>query len=460
MEYLTPLRIAEVTGGEYIGGDLAGGVRVTGAVSDNRDVKPGDLFVCIKGEHADGHDFAASAFAAGAACCLAERAINGATGPYVRVASTLEAIKTVGRYYRRLFDIPFIGVTGSVGKTTAKEMIAAVLSEKLNTHKTLKNHNNELGIPLTLLSLDDRHEAAVIEMGISDFGEMSRISDIVRPDICVMTNIGYAHLLELEDLNGVLRAKSEIFSFMKPDGVAIMNGDDDLLRDYDPGIKKITYGLGEHNDIRAENVVAEGTDSVSLSIVSDSGRFPARIPAFGAQLALSALAATAVGRQFGMTDEEISRGLLSYKPVEGRANIIQTGAITIIDDCYNANPTSVTSALFTLSALQIRRGAQPFRRVAILGEMIGLGDKSDQMHRDVGAFAARCGLDSLICCGDQAAHIYEGYITAGGNEPWFFLLKTELIQALPELIKKGDAVLIKASRDVKFKEILPALIEL
>ena len=453
MEYLTPQKVAEVTGGEFIGSEGARNARIAGAVRDNREVKPGNLFVCIRGERADGHDFAASAYEAGAACCLAERVLPGANGPYVLVKSSLDAIKAVGKYHRSRFNIPVIGITGSVGKTTAKEMTAAALGAKFRVLKTQGNLNNELGVPLTLLALDSEHEAAVVEMGVSDFGEMSRLADMVRPDICIITKIGYSHLETLGGLEGVLRAKSEVFAYMKPGGLAIMNGDDELLRGYDPGLRKTTFGVGPHNDFCAKSIVAQGTEALAFDICSGSGSFSVRIPAYGNHLALAALAATAAAKQLGMSDGEICGGLLSYKPVDGRANPLETGAITIIDDCYNANPNSVSSALASLSALA-------GRRVAILGDMLDLGGQSELLHREIGTLAAQGGVDSLICCGDKAAHIYEAFVSAGGGDAWRFPAKSELIAALPELIKKGDAVLIKASHGMKFEELLPYLKEL
>ena len=509
MKQLTPQIISDITKGEYIGDISAQGVRVAGAVRDNRHVKPGNLFVCIRGKNVDGHSFANSAFDAGAACCLAEREIPDAIGPYVLVDSTLEAIQSLAAYYRGLFDIPIIGLTGSVGKTSAKELIAAALGSKLNVLKTQGNLNNELGVPLTLLSLNEQHDVAVIEMGINDFGEMSLLAEMVRPDIFVMTKIGYSHLEKLGDLNGVLRAKSEAFSYMKAGGAAILNGgaavlnrgaailsggaavlngsatvlngsatvlnggaavlngsaavlnesaavlngDDDLLWGYDPGMRKITFGIDKRNDFRAENIHAEGTKAVLCDIASNAGQFPVRIPAYGVHLAQLAAAAAAVGHLFGISGDDISRGLLSYAPVGGRANVADTGYITLINDCYNANPDSVGGALTSLAAL-------PNRCVAILGDMLELGVLSDELHRKTGILAARDGIDNLICCGVNAALIYEGYKSAGGKAARYYHDKAELIAALPELIKKGDAVLVKASRGMKFEEIVSFLQEM
>ena len=450
MRYLTPQIIAEITGGDYFGSENALNTRVTGAVRDNRDVKPGNMFVCIRGARVDGHSFANNAFESGASCCLSEQAIPDAKGPYIVVDSSLEAVKKVARYHRNLFQIPVIGITGSVGKTTTKEMVAAALSEKYKVLKTLYNMNNELGVSLMLLSIDESHEVVVIEMGISDFGEMSRLAEMVRPDICVMTAIGYSHIETLGDLNGVLKAKSEVFAYMAPDSYAIFNGDDELLRAFEPGLRKLTFGLGGFNDFYAESILPEGISGVVFDVVSSAGRFTASIPSYGSHLVPAALAASAVGRLLGLSDEDIKKGLSRYAPINGRANVIETGYITLIDDCYNANPGSVAAALTSLSLLNKRR-------VAILGDMLELGAISEQKHRDVGALAAKLGIDNLICCGIMAAYIYEGYRSSGGLLSCFFSDKDKMIASLPEIIKKDDAVLVKASHSMKFEEILPHL---
>jgi len=450
MTTLTPKGIAEITGGKLICKNDDKNVPVTGAVRDNRDVNRGNLFVCVRGERVDGHSFANAAFNSGAACCLAEQNIPDAKGPYVVVESTLEAIKKLGAYYRSLFNIPVIGITGSVGKTTAKELIASVLSKKLCVLKTEMNMNNELGVPLTLMSLNEHHDVAVIEMGISDFGEMGRLADMVRPDIFVMTKIGYAHIKELGDLQGVLRAKTEAFAYMESTGIAVLNGDDELLMGYDPGIHKITFGLGESNDVRAVNIRTKTVEAVEFDIISGTGRFPVVIPAYGSHLANLAPAAVIAGRLLGLADEEICRGFLSYSPVEGRSNVTNPKGITLIDDCYNANPNSVRAALTSISTLS-------GRRVAILGDMLNLGEYSEQMHYEIGVFAAQCGINSLLCHGSHARFIYDGYISAGGTQAYYYPLMTEFKENIPGKIKKGDVVLVKASLGMHFKELLPVI---
>lgn len=448
MSLLTPWKIAEVTGGRYVGSQAQCDIPVAGAVRDNRDVTPGNLFICIQGARVDGHSFANDAFDRGAACCLAEREIKDAKGPYVLVESTLDSLRQLGAYYRSLFDIPIIGITGSVGKTSGKELISAVLGAKYVVHKTDMNLNNDIGVPLTLLSLDESHEVAVVEMGISDFGDMTRLAIMVRPDIFVMTKIGYAHIEQLGDLQGVLKAKTEAFPYMKPGGIAVMNGDDELLFGFDTGRKTYTFGLMEHNDYRAENIITQGVDSTALDIVNAKERFDVTISAYGSHISALAPAAAAVADLLGLTGDEVRRGFMSYSSVAGRAKVSSHSGITLIDDCYNANPNSVKAALTSLSSL-------PGRRVAVLGDMLGLGEHSEQMHLDIGIFAAQCGIDVLFCQGEKAAFLCEGYRTSGGALAEHYENFEELLESLQSQIKKGDAVLVKASRGMHFERLLP-----
>ena len=454
MKPLSLETIARVTGGRYVGPDTQRAVCITGVVRDNRHVQPGNLFVCIRGARADGHSFAPAAWAAGAACCLMQQAPEDAAGPYVLVDSTLDALRALAKYYRSLFDIPVVGVTGSVGKTSAKEMTAAVLSRRFRVLKTPENLNNEIGVPLTVLRLCAEHQAAVIEMGISDFGEMSRLADIVRPDVCIMTNIGYCHLDALGDLDGVLRAKSEVFQFMKPESTAVLCGDDARLAALDPGVRKITFGLGGENAVRAENVENLGFEGVGCEIVHGGERFAVRIPAFGSHMVLAALAAAAVGLTLGLSGTEIAAGIADFRAVGGRANVRKNGSLTVIDDCYNANPNSVAAALTSLAHVS-------GRRVAILGDMLELGRDTDQLHRDVGVLAGKLGIDALICCGRSAEYIYKGLISTGIKIPaWNFPMKEALLRTLPSLIQPGDTILVKASHGMHFEQLVDALLAL
>ncbi|MDR0838024.1 MAG: UDP-N-acetylmuramoyl-tripeptide--D-alanyl-D-alanine ligase [Oscillospiraceae bacterium] len=451
---LTLEKIAGVTRGRLVGAPDCGKITATSVVRDDREVVAGSLFLCFPGKNVDGHDYANRAFALGAVAAIAERDIDDARGPYILVCSTAAALRALGTYYRSRLNIPIIGVTGSVGKTTAKEMLAAALSPRFNVLKTTDNLNNELGVPLTLLQIGAEHTAAVVEMGVSDFGEMTRLAEMARPDFCVVTAIGHCHLDRLGDLKGVLRAKSEVFPRMSRDGTAILNGDDALLRDFDPGIRRLTFGLGSDCDYRAENVVTRGTQSVEFDLITPQARVKVQIPAYGAHLALGALAAAAVAESLGVPAEDIARGLASYRPVGARSSVTDTGYITLIDDCYNANPNSVGAALRSLAAL-------PQRRVAILGDMAELGAASNELHRDVGILAGQLGIDVVICCGEKAEFIFKGTIASRAEiEPYHFPFKQALFERLPQLIKKGDAVLVKASHSMKFEEITAALLEL
>ena len=445
MRHLTPSVILAVTGGKA-NGPLPPG-ELTAIVTDSRAIQPGCLFAAIPGERVDGHDFIGQAAEKGAACVLCQRPCDAPVAQIV-VPDTQAALRAVAAWYRTQFDIPFVGVTGSVGKTTAKEMIASVLSARYETLKTEKNFNNELGVPLTLFRLEERHQAAVVEMGISGFGEMTRLAEMVRPDIGVYTLIGDAHLEFLGDRPGVLRAKGEMVTGMAPDAVIIANGDDALLRDHDFGRRTVLFGLGEHCDIRAVDVAPEGAEAMGCVICAGQRRIPVHIPAFGDHMVYAALMGAAVGLQLGLTDDEIARGVAAYETVGSRGRVIDTGRITVVDDCYNANPTSVRSAIESLAHL-------PGRRVAILGDMRELGQASAALHRQIGAFAAeKCAL--VIACGLEAKPLAEG---AGKDAPWFATVE-ELVAALPDLIHDGDAVLVKASRAMGFERVTEALMGL
>lgn len=451
---MKPLSLADIekaSGGKYFGPEDKKDALISGVKRDSREIKEGDLFLCIKGEKVDGHSFAAKAYEAGALCCLCEKELD-TNEPYILVDSVLDSVRYIAAYYRTLFDIPFVGITGSVGKTTAKEMTASVLSRRFNVLKTKENLNNELGVPLTVLEVMEEHTAAVIEMGISDFGEMTRLSEIVKPDICIVTTIGYCHLENLGDLDGVLKAKGEVFARMNKNGKAVLCGDDDKLREYDPGVEKVTYGLRKDNDFFAENIENLGFEGIKYTAVYDGGGYEGHIYAFGSHIVSAAMAATAVGKLLGMDDESIALGVADYATVGGRANVIKGEKITVIDDCYNANPNSVKAACTSLSAVT-------GRKVAILGDMLELGLTSPELHFGTGAHAA-FHADVLLCCGSEGRYIYDGFNSVhSGKKAVYYTEKAELISALSENIKEGDTILVKASHGMHFEEIVAKLKE-
>ncbi len=445
MYRLTPEDIARVTGGKYFGDEAFFRAPISRVIRDNREAVSGALFVCIPGARVDGHDFAARAHEAGCICSLASRPLPDGAGPYVLVDDTLKALRSVAAYYRSLIKTPVVSVIGSVGKTSAKEMTAAVLGQKYRVHKTPENLNNDIGVPLSLLGIGEEHEAAVIEMGISDFGEMSVLAEMVRPDVCIFTNVGYCHLERLGDLDGVLRAKSEVFKFMRPDALAAVNGDDERLRALDTGTRKKTFGYSGC-DYTAENIETDGFERVSCDICALNSRFHVEIPAFGSHFVLAALAAAAVGSELGLTNDEIARGIAAFKSTGARADVIKTGHINIINDCYNANPNSVSAALRSLSSVS-------GRRVAILGDMLELGEGSARLHRYVGELAKKYGIDTLLCCGPESRETCAGF-GAGGVH---FEEKSALLAALPKLVKSGDTALVKASHGMHFEDVTEAL---
>ena len=446
MKGISVKRAAEIVGGRLSGSGDAGH-ELTGLVIDSRNVRPGFAFAAMVGERVDGHDYVNKAFELGAPCCIVEHDIPGAPGCLIVVDSTAKAMARLAEAYRKTLDIPVIGITGSVGKTTAKEMISAVLSQRFNVLKTDKNFNNELGVPLTIFRIEPEHEAAVIEMGISDFDEMSRLAQMVRPTDAVYTLIGNAHLDRLHDRPGVFKAKTEMLEYVPDDGTVFLNADDDLLGACTCRQNRVFYGLGENADVRAENITVESAAMQSCDIISGERRIHVSIPAYGRHMVYAALEGAAVGIKFGLSDDEIIRGIASYETVGRRANVIDTGFITIIDDCYNANPDSVKCAIDSMCG-------NPGRKVCVLGDMLEMGTARAERHADIGRYAASRGVELLLCVGEMSKN------TAGaakGISSMHFDSNASLIASLPKLIKKGDTVLVKASHSMKLDDVSEAL---
>ena len=440
MHDITVKRAAEITGGILIGN---GENEISSVCIDSRKVTDGALFAALKGERVDGHDYIEKAFQTGAVCCLAERSPENCGGTLIIVPDVAAALRKLAEAYRKLFNIPVIGIAGSVGKTTAKEMVASVLSQRYKVHKTEKNLNNELGVPLTVFGIEPEHEAAVIEMGISDFGEMSRLARMVRPTMAVYTVIGHAHLEQLIDLDGVLKAKTEMLDFMPDDACVFLNADDEKLASVDCRQKRVFYGTGENACVRAENLRSD-LMSADCDIVCGSRRIPVHIPAYGKHMVYAALEGSAVGMELGLSDSEIAAGIAAYETIGRRANVIDTGDITLIDDCYNANPDSVKCGIDSLAAY-------PGRRVCILGDMLGMGENVAALHSDVGEYAGKSGASLILTVGKRSENTHKA--ASEYVEAHHFDTNAELIAALPNLIKRGDAVLVKASHDMHFDEI-------
>ena len=444
MTEFTLAEIAMACGGKLVCGDERKLDVISSVVIDSRKVTSGSLFVAIKGERTDGHNYIIKAYDSGAVCAVTEQPVDY-DEPYILVESSTQAIKDIAEAYRAKFpNIEVIGVTGSVGKTSTKEMLAAVLAKKYAVHKTEGNFNNELGVPLTLLAMPEDTEIAVVEMGINHFGEMTRLAKMVRPTVCMLTNIGCCHLENLKDRDGVLKAKTEMFSYKEDDALIFVNGDDDKLASLD----NVTafYGIGRGNDYYAEDIENSGENSVKCKLCFDGKKIDATVPALGNYMVANALGAAAVGKALNMKDENIVKGIESYKTVGSRANLVSTQLIRIIDDCYNANPTSVKAALETLCNMN---GG---RKAAILGDMKELGENEIELHREVGEFAAKSGVQVLVTVGELAKNI-----NADGVEAYHFDTVENALEEIDTILHKDDVVLVKASHSMHFEKIVEFL---
>lgn len=459
LEQMTLENIAKACGGIYVGDNALRDSEITGAVIDSRQVEPGYLYIPIRGERVDGHRFIPDVFEKGALAVLSEEPLENPAGPYIQVASSEQALKDIAEFYRSTLSIKIIGITGSVGKTSTKEMISAVLSQKYNVLKTEGNFNNEIGLPLTILRIRREHEVAVVEMGISEFGEMHRIAKVAKPDICVMTNIGQCHLENLIDRDGVLRAKSEIFDFLKPDGHIVLNGNDDKLITVQEvkGVKPVFYyvedGTAKKADLPYE-ITADAIENKGLRGLNANLHFPEEVcqihePIPGVHNVYNACAAACVGRIMGLTNEEICEGIAHAKTIAGRTNLITLGDVLVIDDCYNANPVSMKASLDVLAQAE-------GRKIAVLGDMGELGENERELHYEVGKYAANTGVDILFCCGTLSEELAKG-AQRGHTKVMYFAEREKLTQTLLNFVETGDTVLVKASHFMEFPKIVKAL---
>ena len=419
------------------------------AVIDSREIAPGDLFVAFRGEKTDGHRFIQSALEKGAVCALAEYLPEGVAGPVLLVSNVQRALEEICTAYRRTLQIPVVGITGSVGKTTAKEMISAVLAQRYRVLKTEGNHNNQIGVPMTVSRIEPEHELAVVEMGISGFGEMTELAAIARPTVAVFTVIGRAHLEFLHDLDGVFRAKTEMLAFLPEDGTVICNGDDEKLKALRCPQRVLRFGVGEGCEVRAYDIELLPEGRTRCRIEYENRVIRADVPAFGRQMVYAALEGAAVGITLGLTDEEIEEGIRHFATVGRRNSVTHTDSLTLIDDCYNANPESMRCAVDSLTKLA-------GRRVCLLADMLEMGPDAPRMHRELGEYCREKGVDLVLCCGENGREIALG---AGDRGRWFSD-KQALIAALPELLRKGDTVLVKASLGMRMGEAADAVKEL
>lgn len=421
--------------------------------TDTRKITNGCLFIAIKGENFDGHDFAAKAVENGAQAVIVEKDC-GLEERQILVESTKQALLDLAGYYRSLFNIPVIGITGSVGKTTTKEMVHAVMSSKYNTLKNEGNLNNEIGVPLTLFRLEKTHEAAVIEMGMSNFEEIARITRAVKPDVAVISNIGVSHIENLGSREGILRAKLEILEGMKADAPVILNADDDMLITVRPGAHPVIYyGIENEKSMFKASEITSKEAETELSVSFSGGSATVSLPYPGRHNVYNSLAAVAAGSLFGIEPCDALEALKNYVPAGMRQRINKAYGITFIEDCYNASPDSQAAALAVLGGMNAKR------KIAVIGDMLELGSVSREAHYGVGTKAAENKVDAVFTYGERSLETAKGARDGGIADVRSFDDKQQLSAMLADYLEQGDAVLFKASRGMKLEDVIHSVYE-
>ncbi len=448
--------IIEATGGTLIQGDPDR--KISGIAIDSRQLKPGELFIAIKGEHFDGHSFITEAANAGAAAVIVMEDVISDI-PVIKVDNTLIALGAIAGYHRNRFSIPVIGITGSNGKTTTKDLLAAILSEQFTVIKTKANFNNEIGLPLTLLKITGATGVAVVEMGMRGLGQIKRLTEIARPTIGIVTNVGLTHLELLGTQEKIAKAKRELIESLPENGLAVLNGDDPMVRDMSSSTKaeSVYYGIdGPKLDYRANGIKLIENGSLFKVAMKKTLRrvLELRISIPGRHNVLNALAAVTVAKELGVENEYIRKGLLKPEITEKRLNIFKRNGYLVIDDTYNASPTSVRAALDVLKSDQNGR-----RKIAVLADMLELGNTSGEIHREIGEYAGKIGVDRLFAYGELAREYITGLNRISKDNGIYFSSKHDLITELKKTIAPGDTVLVKGSRGMKMEEVIAAILD-
>jgi UDP-N-acetylmuramoyl-tripeptide--D-alanyl-D-alanine ligase len=442
---LSVKEIVKACGGKLISGDES--VVINGISTDTRTIKEGMLFIPLRGESFDGHKFIDKAIESGATAVITEEDKSYGV-PAVKVEDTRLAMGQIAGYYKAKLNIPVVAITGSVGKTTTKDIVASVLAQHFNVYKTQGNLNNDIGVPLTIFSLEKEHTAAVIEMGMNHFGEIRYLTNIVQPDIAVITNVGVSHIENLGSREGILKAKCEIFEGLKKGGKAIVNGDNDMLAtlsdSYD-GFKLTKFGTDSSFDIYADNIVEKGLDGIDCTIHYGSEVFDVSIHIPGKHMVSNALAAAAAGFALGMSAEEIKAGIESFEPTKMRMDIIKSNGLTIINDVYNSNPVSAMAAVDVLASAS-------GKKCAVLGDMFELGEFAPKLHYDLGKYTAEKNIDEIVCIGEISKNMYEGARSVREGNVHYFATQEEFFESLDDIINGEMTVLVKASRGMKFEK--------
>lgn len=446
MENITIRDILEMTGGE-LKFNIDENIEVKNISHDSRNIKENSLYVAIKGENLDGHSFVSGALENGALGAIVER---NTSEKDIIVDNTYLAVKRIAMGYRDKFDIPFISVTGSSGKTTTKDMLYYAISKSLKTLRNLGNLNTEIGLPMTIYNLEATHKCAILEMGMYTLGEIDYLAEIVRPNIAVITNVGVAHMQTVGSRENILKAKMEISNYMRPEDILIVNGDNDMLKTInkaDYKFKILTFGLEEYNDFRMISYETKGSSMKIKALLLDE-EVEYNLPTLGMHNIYNSLSALAVCKLMGLDTEKSAQGIAEYEPSKYRMEIKDLDDKVIVEDYYNANPDSMKASIETFRELDAKR------KVGILADMLELGDISEESHKEIGSLASEI-FDVIICIGKEARFIGEGAKQKAFDKVkiYYFENNNQAVEEINKILESGDKVLIKGSRGMKLEEV-------
>ena len=448
MQILSINDIAKATSGKIICGSDKGVIHAI--TTDSRQADKDVLFIPLKGERADGHDYIPSALDKGAVS-ISEREIDS-DKTVIKVADTRLALGDIARYYKAKYVVPTVSITGSVGKTTTKDLVYAVIAEKYKTHKTPNNFNNDIGVPLTVFGIEKEHEAAVIEMGMNHFGEISHLAGIVKPDVAIITNIGMSHIENLGSQEGIFKAKMEITENFTEANTLIVNGDDKFLGNIsDTPYKLVKFGMSDTNDVYAKDIENKGLSGMDFTVVHPDGEFRCSLKQPGEHNIYNALAAVCAGLNMGLAEFEIARGIENCVYTSSRLEISEHNGMEIINDCYNSSPDSVRAAL------KVMTNTLKSRRVAVLGDILEMGEYAKDAHFDLGKTVKDMGINFLITAGNNAKHIADGAKSSGMENVVSYTTTDELVSDINNLVKPDDCILVKASHGMEFYKVTEAI---
>lgn len=448
MQILSINDIAKATSGKIICGSDKGVIHAI--TTDSRQADKDVLFIPLKGERADGHDYIPSALDKGAVS-ISEREIDS-DKTVIKVADTRLALGDIARYYKIKYPVPTVSITGSVGKTTTKDLVYAVIAEKYKTHKTPNNFNNDIGVPLTVFGIEKEHEAAVIEMGMNHFGEISYLAGIVKPDVAIITNIGMSHIENLGSQEGIFKAKMEITENFTEANTLIVNGDDKFLGNIsDTPYKLVKFGMSDTNDVYAKDIENKGLSGMDFTVVHPDGEFRCSLKQPGEHNIYNALAAVCAGLNMGLAECEIARGIENCVYTSSRLEISEHNGMEIINDCYNSSPDSVRAAL------RVMANTLKSRKVAVLGDILEMGEYAKDAHFDLGKTVKDMGIDFLITAGSNAKYIADGAKLLGMENVVSYATTDELVSDINNLVKPDDCILVKASHGMEFYKVTEAI---